>query len=757
MDIENFDNNCGQQSSVQSDSIFGAILAKHSANPVHMQPQINKTNFSTTPQKVSFFGSAATNNANATSKTAATAAAVAAAVTATSKFGFFGGSQPNVTSSTSTAPNTMFSPLSKSATRVIPASKAAATSRVTPQNISRNPSASSSSSSSSLTTNKTPFSNVSSIKPVGVSKSAPSSRAVSPRVKNTNNNSGSNKCVTPNNVSFGRKVGGSKGDTCVSARQAKMESTIGKIQQASTFKEQWAREKEQKLQRIKDQRDRELKRIQETSLSASESRRKNLEAHRAYEEHVAQEERNTLKVYLNDRIQASNAVEFQEKSRRRQSIAIRKEILTKSREASENSAKKQKDAERIYYEHKTSDFLSVREARYADDKKKRESLAFRGEEERRRKQVSESYNQLTKEQEIGYLEFRRKIWENERDYKLNEAKNRRQSIAGRLNIWRKQRSAEREKMELKQLEESSRFEVRHQDWSDIEQYKLKQCAKQRESLAGRLAKWRQDKAYDNWMQSEAEEAREIEQQLKDQAYEDMKAYERKQNELKRQSLAFRLEASKKAHKFDQDAANLRKMLEIEELQLSKLDHDDMDNYVRSLREAKRQSMHMRNIVAHEQKLKREGDEAEEKKAMHESFALEEAAWRDVKVYQEKMRAEARESLAFRMIEAKKGHEYDLNKHRCMLNALHDEMQSKRENWISMNEYKAQEDERRRMSIAYRLDSWKQEKLAKEMWRSKQQILLDEEARLRAQDWEDLQAAKRELELQQRSDFVKMAF
>ncbi len=115
-------------------------------------------------------------------------------------------------------------------------------------------------------------------------------------------------------------------------------------------------------------------------------------------------------------------------------------------------------------------------------------------------------------------------------------------------------------------------------------------------------------------------------------------------------------------------------------------------------------------------------------------------------------------MAFRMVEARKQKEVELAQHRMRLDAVHDELAAKRDNWVALNEYKEQEDQKRRMSIAYRLDSWKKEKMAREMWRAKQQMLRDEDARLRAQDWEDLQRAKRDLELEERSAVChRMAF
>ncbi len=202
-----------------------------------------------------------------------------------------------------------------------------------------------------------------------------------------------------------------------------------------------------------------------------------------------------------------------------------------------------------------------------------------------------------KDEELGYLNFRKMAWENERDYKLEEARKRRESTAGRLDKWRDERKTEKEEQEIKQLEERSLFEIQWKDWRDVEEYKRKQCAKNRESLAGRWNKFRQDRAYENQVQNELQEAREYEAELKDQAMEDMRKYEQKLREERRQSFALRLEQARRDHSYKESHREAQRMAEMEELRLRRLGNEDADRYMRTLQEAKRQSFCLRNQMA----------------------------------------------------------------------------------------------------------------------------------------------------------------
>lgn len=121
--------------------------------------------------------------------------------------------------------------------------------------------------------------------------------------------------------------------------------------------------------------------------------------------------------------------------------------------------------------------------------------------------------------------------------------------------------------------------------------------------------------------------------------------------------------------------------------------------------------------------------------------LREEAWRDVQRYREQQRTESRKSLAWRIADAHRKHEIELAMHEEQLNRMHLDLQCRREDWLSLQEYKKEEAVRRRKSIAMRLDSWKQHRVAEEKELEKKEMMAEEDAILREMDREELFATK----------------
>ena len=85
------------------------------------------------------------------------------------------------------------------------------------------------------------------------------------------------------------------------------------------------------------------------------------------------------------------------------------------------------------------------------------------------------------------------------------------------------------------------------------------------------------------------------------------------------------------------------------------------------------------------------------------------------------------------------------------------MQVRHSNWQDDQRAAEADRQRRRQSTVLRLDSWRRERMVEEMLHSQEQLMADEDARLRAQDWEDLQAAKAALKVEERMDRLKGVF
>jgi hypothetical protein len=85
------------------------------------------------------------------------------------------------------------------------------------------------------------------------------------------------------------------------------------------------------------------------------------------------------------------------------------------------------------------------------------------------------------------------------------------------------------------------------------------------------------------------------------------------------------------------------------------------------------------------------------------------------------------------------------------------VQVRHANWQDDQRAAEADRQRRRQSTVLRLDSWRRERMVEEMLHSQEQLMADEDARLRAQDWEDLQAAKAALKMAEKQDRLLPAF
>ncbi len=131
--------------------------------------------------------------------------------------------------------------------------------------------------------------------------------------------------------------------------------------------------------------------------------------------------------------------------------------------------------------------------------------------------------------------------------------------------------------------------------------------------------------------------------------------------------------------------------------------------------------------------------------------LSEEAWRDVKAYQEKQREIARKSLANRLAESARIHELELEAHNQLLSTMHDDFELKRMDWANLQQHKAEQQTRRRVSMMLRNESARMQRMAEAKLQAKKEMEAEEEARLREQDREALLTAKATLAASTRAD------
>lgn len=82
-----------------------------------------------------------------------------------------------------------------------------------------------------------------------------------------------------------------------------------------------------------------------------------------------------------------------------------------------------------------------------------------------------------------------------------------------------------------------------------------------------------------------------------------------------------------------------------------------------------------------------------------------------------------------------------------------DLQCRREDWLALQEHKKEEAMKRRKSIQFRLDSWRQQKLREESEKLKELMVIEEDAILREMDREELLAAKLTHEMMERHNLL----
>ena len=138
----------------------------------------------------------------------------------------------------------------------------------------------------------------------------------------------------------------------------------------------------------------------------------------------------------------------------------------------------------------------------------------------------------------------------------------------------------------------------------------------------------------------------------------------------------------------------------------------------------------------------------------EGHELSVGGWRDARDTEEANKATARRELADKLAEDRRRHEVDLQERQKALEIMQDELDVRHSNWQDDHAEHEAEIARRRQSMSLRLEAWRRERMIDEMLHTQEQMMSEEDARLREQDWADLQAAKTALKMQERLNRLK---
>jgi hypothetical protein len=325
-----------------------------------------------------------------------------------------------------------------------------------------------------------------------------------------------------------------------SAKMAKLMSTAERIRQVSMLKEKWTKEKERKAMVNKEKREKELKKLQHDTEMMALQRKKALDKKKQVEQEEKDKEREMLADSLKTRSQLVKDLDIQAKARRRISIFVNSAIREKAKKKQAELELQQKQQEAEELSTRRIDFLQFRQNKVIEDMNRRESLVNRG--------------LMSKTQKLAENEMLRK-------------------------------SAE---------EEASLHETRRLNWLDDNQAAQKAEQNRRESLMGRLDKWREEKAEESKQAEQKAIADAIERELEYGAYQDELKYKASLEQQRRTSLAYRLDKARKDRTLEEGQMQFQAELEREELRIQALDREDMLSYRKMLQDQRRKSLQYRN-------------------------------------------------------------------------------------------------------------------------------------------------------------------
>lgn len=353
-----------------------------------------------------------------------------------------------------------------------------------------------------------------------------------------------NPCAaTPTSISRPTTATKKLASTPVSSREAailaKAQHTAEKQKKTSILKEKWAKEKQEKKELLAKKREEDMKARQHLSNLTSKYRKKNIEKNNMFNKVKKEQQREVLKSSITENIEARKKMEAAEKARRRQSVMINKEILSRAKKNQAKILRKQKEEEDNLHISRRIDFLAVREGKLEEEEKRRLSLEAKNAYARMQSELEKELNAVKQEQMQDIFAVRKDMHED--DMKAKEAlkMSRRQSLMGRLDTWRSQRKIEDELQKKQQDELQLDIIQKHEDWLDIQEAKKEYKERARQSVLWRLDKWRETKDLEFEEAIQKQMAEQASRELFLQEYEDVIQYKQDQEDLRRQSLAYR--------------------------------------------------------------------------------------------------------------------------------------------------------------------------------------------------------------------------
>jgi len=378
--------------------------------------------------------------------------------------------------------------------------------------------------------------------------------------------------------------------------------------------------------------------------------------HKLRAEHLAKVE-SEIQFKSKVHVEHRRTLKEMEDARRRMSMNDRAKLRQNHREGKERMKLAAIEEDQALFEERHESSVAMRNTNSNNAEKRRRSFAFRNGDARR---IRELYAQRqVEEKRIDHESYELK-WAGDRDaedYQKQMAQERRDSLAFRNAEGARIRDLETQMKSDALHDEHESYELKWAGDRDAEDYQKQMAQERRDSLAFRNNEAARHEAVMTELLSLAREKEHESYILKWAGENDAKVYIAEQEELRRQSLAFRNAEGKRHRDLDaEDHANkVHEQAMNEELNADC--QQDVQNYRAECAARDRASLCLRGKEAFANRMRKEIDRQEMLNHDHDSHLLDTAAWQDVNEYVDECKRRKRLSLAFRAKEKRRHFEY----------------------------------------------------------------------------------------------------
>lgn len=388
------------------------------------------------------------------------------------------------------------------------------------------------------------------------------------------------------------------------------------------------------------------------------------------------------------------------------------------------------------------DYLQIREAKSIEESKRRQSIAFRLEVARRHKYMDLEEGELKRRMEKLDIETRADLMKDDPDHAKEKDEARRQSLAFRHDAFHRHKQVDEEKFQEEIERQKTIFEFRKQQLQAMVDYKNEEVAREREELLFREEQWRMEKEIEKFTDEEMQEMMRYDRQLHQEEMEDILQHEMKMEAARRQSLAYHAEIANRDKTFEE----MKRVEEANKLEMERrgalVDLQAIKEAHRREESRDRESLLFRgeyeNMARSKAQLKMERERttavSDRIQAIENRVALQSKQQED--------RDRARQSIAFRLVQARRQNELAMAAHRSGLDKLHMEFEVKKEDLVDITTYKKEAELRSRTSVQLRLQSWREGRLEEERIEAKLKRQAEQEAELKEILAEDARNAKK---------------